>query len=68
MNVPRWAGPVIVTLPMSLYAYLESPVPLVLGIEQLPEHFELSQGTLLVYPDQDCVVLHSSDMRVSDGG
>ena len=47
----KWAGPVIVTLPSSLHAYLESPVPLILGMQSLPEGFYLTQGILVIDPD-----------------
>jgi hypothetical protein len=59
----KWAGPLIVTLPSSLYAYLESPVPLVLGIERIPHDFKLQPGMLLVYPEKNEVVLDRTDMQ-----
>jgi DENN (AEX-3) domain len=46
----RWAGPVIVTLPSSLHAYLESPVPLILGMQSLPEGFKLAPGIIMIDP------------------
>jgi DENN (AEX-3) domain len=52
----RWAGPVIVTLPSSLHAYLESPVPLILGMQTLPEGFKLASGIIMIDPK---VIYHS---------
>ena len=46
----KWAGPVIVTLPSSLHAYLESPVPLILGMQSLPEGFKLAPGIIMIDP------------------
>lgn len=45
-----WAGPVIVTLPHTLSAYLESPVPLILGVNALPDVFTLEPGMVVVHP------------------
>ena len=50
----RWAGPVIVTLPSSLHAYLESPVPLILGMQSLPEGFKLAPGIIMIDPKVRC--------------
>lgn len=50
-----WAGPVIVTLPHSLSAYLESPVPLILGVQSLPDCFVMESGIVVVYPSQNKV-------------
>jgi hypothetical protein len=50
-----WAGPVIVTLPHSLSAYLESPVPLILGVQTLPECFAMEPGIVVIYPTQNKV-------------
>lgn len=46
----KWAGPVIVTLPSSLHAYLESPVPLILGMQSLPEGFRMAPGIIMIDP------------------
>jgi hypothetical protein len=53
----NWAGPVIVALPMSLHTYLESPVPLIVGVQQLPENFSFVQGMVLVAPSTNTVCL-----------
>ncbi|KAH8078815.1 hypothetical protein JL720_9565 [Aureococcus anophagefferens] len=44
----RWAGPLISTLPSELYEYLDSPVPLILGVVSLPLHFEQGPDMVLV--------------------
>ena len=46
----KWAGPVIVTLPSTLHAYLESPVPLILGMQSLPEGFKIGPGIIMIDP------------------
>ena len=46
----KWAGPVIVTLPAYLHAYLESPVPLILGMQSLPDGFKLGPGIIMIDP------------------
>ena len=45
-----WAGPVIVALPTSLSTYLESPVPLILGVQSLPMGFALEPGMVIIEP------------------
>jgi len=45
----RWAGPLISTLPSELYEYLDSPVPLILGVVSLPLHFEQGPDMVLVF-------------------
>jgi len=44
----KWACPIIVTLPTSLHIYLESPVPVVLGVTSLPPDHEPPTGQLVV--------------------
>ena len=53
----RWAGPLISTLPSELYEYLDSPVPLILGVVSLPLHFEQGPDMVLVFADEDRVRL-----------
>ena len=65
----KWAGPVIVSLPASLHAFVESPVPLILGMQALPEGFQLQQGILVIdadEPNKDCTIkLDKTDVVVS---
>ena len=64
----KWAGVIIVTLPSSsLYMnYLESPVPMIVGMQQLPSDFQLKDGTVIVDPLHNAahkaVQLHSKDV------
>lgn len=64
----KWAGIIIVTLPSSsLYMnYLESPVPMIVGMQQLPSDFQLKDGTVIVDPLHNAahkaVQLHSKDV------
>ena len=46
----KWSCPVIVTLPFSMYECLESPVPLILGMQSLPDGFNLGPGMIMIDP------------------
>ena len=56
-----WAGPLIVTLPQKLKDYLESPVPLVIGVQELPEGFHLPRGMVIVKPLLNVVQFHPAE-------
>jgi len=64
----KWAGVIIVTLPSSsIYMnYLESPVPMIVGMQHLPSDFQLRDGTVIVDPLHNAahkaVQLHSKDV------
>ena len=51
----RWAGPLISALPADLRDYLDSPVPLILGVTGLPLHFEQGADMVLAFADEDRV-------------
>ena len=53
----RWAGPLISALPADLRDYLDSPVPLILGVTGLPLHFEQGADMVLAFADEDRVRL-----------
>ena len=61
----RWVGPVIVTLPSQLMGYLDSPVPVVLGLQKLPEGFKVTPGMIIINPEERIVHLHHSDLVAS---
>ncbi|KAJ8602879.1 hypothetical protein CTAYLR_009945 [Chrysophaeum taylorii] len=53
----RWVGPLVSALPAKMYEYLESPVPLVLGVVSLPLDFAQNADMVLVFADEDRVRL-----------
>lgn len=57
----RWAGPLVAILPPTLHEYIEAPVPYLLGIQSVPSHFVLNQGTVLVSVDDNRILLHPQD-------
>jgi len=61
----RWAGNVVVTLPSFLNELLESPSFFFLGMERLPEDFEMTQGLVVVDPHKHEVHLHPTDIVAS---
>ena len=62
----KWAGPVIVTLPAYLHAYLESPVPLILGMQSLPDGFKLGPGIIMIDP-KVCMSMSSRENKSGRG-
>jgi hypothetical protein len=58
----RWVGPMIITLPHHLLAYLESPVPVVVGLAELPDGFEVTTDMTLVDPMLSQLELHPDDV------
>ena len=60
-----WAGSLIVTLPTKHLGYLESPVPFIIGVEELPPGFQVPKGIMLVHPDANEVVFHASEAEES---
>lgn len=61
----KWAGPIIVTLPPSLNTFLESPVPLILGMRNLPACYKAEAGMIVIDPSHHTVDLHPTDVVVS---
>lgn len=63
----KWVGPVIVTLPPSLDTdtFLESPVPIILGMQALPAGYKVEEGIVVVEPEQRSVILHATDVVAS---
>jgi hypothetical protein len=59
-----WAGPLITTLPQKHSDYLDSPVPLIAGVEALPRGFVAPKGMVLVYPERDAVAFHPSEVEL----
>ncbi|KAG1689612.1 hypothetical protein DVH05_002119 [Phytophthora capsici] len=58
-----WAGPLISVLPPSMHEYMEAPVPLICGVDELPHNFECSKGTCIIYLMENRVQLHAEDER-----
>ncbi|KAG6602852.1 RAS signaling inhibitor ST5 [Phytophthora cinnamomi] len=58
-----WAGPLISVLPPSMHEYMEAPVPLICGVDELPCDFECSKGTCILYLAESRVQLHVEDKR-----
>ncbi len=58
----KWACPIIVTLPSSLHIYLESPVPVVLGVTSLPPNHQPPPGQVVVQVMSDKVDLNEEEM------
>jgi len=61
----RWAGNVVVTLPAFLNELLESPSFFFLGMERLPDDFEMTPGLVVVDPQKHEVHLHPTDIVAS---
>lgn len=59
----KWANPLIVTVPNTLYEFLDSPIPPLLGVEKLPNSFVFKPGMLIVRPEKNVVLLHDEDMQ-----
>ena len=57
----KWANPLIVTVPNTLYEFLDSPIPPLLGIEELPNSFEIKPGVVIVRPDQDKLLFYTDE-------
>lgn len=53
----RWVGPLVSALPAKMYEYLDSPVPLVIGVLSLPLDFYQGADMVLVFADEDRVRL-----------
>ena len=58
----KWACPIIVTLPDSLHVYLESPVPVVLGVTSLPVGHKPPAGQVVVHVMSNKIELNERDM------
>ncbi|ETM54241.1 hypothetical protein L914_02389 [Phytophthora nicotianae] len=58
-----WAGPLISILPPSMHEYMEAPVPLICGVDELPRDFECCKGTCVLYLMENRVQLHADDER-----
>ncbi|KAG6971009.1 hypothetical protein JG688_00004618 [Phytophthora aleatoria] len=58
-----WAGPLISVLPLSMHEYMEAPVPLICGVDELPRDFECSKGSCILYLSENRVQLHADDER-----
>ncbi|KAG7393138.1 hypothetical protein PHYPSEUDO_012474 [Phytophthora pseudosyringae] len=58
-----WAGPLISILPPSMHEYMEAPVPLICGVDDLPRDFECSKGTCILHLVENRVQLHAEDER-----
>jgi hypothetical protein len=57
----KWVGVVVVTLPESQHEYLDSPVPLIAGVQKLPANFALMPGVVVVDCSENCVKFHPTD-------
>lgn len=58
----KWACPVIVTLPSHLHIYLESPVPVVLGVTGLPPGHEPPGGQCIIDIEENKVELNEEEV------
>ncbi|OWZ18467.1 hypothetical protein PHMEG_0007439 [Phytophthora megakarya] len=63
LNPLTWAGPLISVLPPSMHEYMEAPVPLICGVDELPRDFECSKGTCILHLAENRVQLHFEDER-----
>ncbi len=50
-----WVGPFLPTLPSTLFEVLSAPVPILVGLQQLPSDFEQDEATVLVLLDRETV-------------
>lgn len=62
LNPLAWAGPVVVILPNIMSDFLDSPVPVLLGMETLPPSYVMSSGTIIVDPLQKLIHMHPTDV------
>ncbi|GMI59106.1 hypothetical protein ScalyP_jg410, partial [Parmales sp. scaly parma] len=64
-----WPYPIIVTLPVHLHVYLESPVPVILGVTSLPADHEIPPGqTIVDISDPGALVISGGGGGVISGG
>mgnify|MGYP003386238905 CR=1 FL=1 len=58
----KWVCPTIVILPASMHDFLDSPVPVILGVESTPQSFVMTNGLIVVDPEQKVIHWHPSDL------
>lgn len=61
----KWCSPVIVILPDSLAEFIESPVPILIGLQRLPEGFVLLERFVVIDPQERIVHLNPADVVVA---
>eukprot|EP01034_Spumella_vulgaris_P022726 gene22726-28882_t len=61
----KWCAPVIVILPDSLSEFVESPVPIIIGLNNLPENFVLQERFVVIDPQERIVHLNPTDVVVA---
>lgn len=50
-----WVGPFLPTLPSNLLDVVSAPIPIIVGLPQLPPHFEQDEATVVVLLDRETV-------------
>lgn len=58
----KWCSPVIIILPDELIDFIESPVPIIIGLQKLPENFLLLERFVVIDPQERIVHLNPSDV------
>jgi hypothetical protein len=58
----KWCSPLIISLPDSLTDFIDSPVPIIVGLRQLPPNFELQERCVLIDPDVKKIHFHPKDL------
>jgi hypothetical protein len=62
----KWVSTIIVILPDEFTEYLETPSPLIAGVESLPEGFQNAvEGVIIIKPEERKVCLHVNDVVAS---
>ena len=62
----RWCLPVIVILPDELSEFVESPVPIIIGLQKIPEYLSSSERYVIIDPQAKIVHLNADDIVESN--
>ena len=57
----RWCLPVIVILPDELSEFVESPVPIIIGLQKIPEYLSSTERYAVIDPQAKMVYLNAED-------
>jgi len=57
----RWCLPVIVILPDELSEFVESPVPIIIGLQKIPEYLSSTERYAVIDPEAKMVYLNAED-------
>jgi hypothetical protein len=58
----KWCSPVIVSLPETLNDFIDSPVPIILGLQNLPKGYLLPERCVVIDPAERIVHLNPIDI------